>query len=54
VGILVGYDEIYIYRVFMPLKDKGKVVRTSYVCFDEGGFITELDFEAVDDEVVRR
>jgi hypothetical protein len=54
VGILVGYDGTYIYRVFIPSEGKGKVVRTSHVRFDEGGFITEPDFKAIDDEVVRR
>jgi hypothetical protein len=38
----------------MPLEGKGKVVRTSHVRFDEGGFVIELDFKAVDDKVVRR
>ena len=38
----------------MPSEGKGKVVRTSHVRFDEGGFVTEPDFEAIDDEVVRR
>jgi hypothetical protein len=40
VGILVGFEGHYIYRVYIPLKRR--VVRTSHCRFDEGqGLITE-------------
>jgi hypothetical protein len=48
----VGYDGAYIYRVYMPLRARDKIVRTSHVRFDEGGFVTEPDFKALDDEAV--
>ncbi len=53
-GILVGYKGVYIYRVYMPSRARDKIMYTSYVCFDEGGFVTEPDFEAIEDEMVRR
>ena len=44
VSILVGYEGNYIYRVYIPfLKGRyGKVIRTSYAGFDEGGLIINL------------
>jgi hypothetical protein len=40
VGILVGFEGHYIYRVYIP--SKHRVVRTSHCRFDEGqGLITE-------------
>jgi hypothetical protein len=54
VGILVGYEGVYIYRVYMPSRARDKVIRSSHVRFDEGGFVTEPDFEAIEDEMVRQ
>jgi hypothetical protein len=54
VGILVGYEGAHIYRVYMPSRARDKIVRTSHVRFDEGGFVTAPDFEAIEDEMVRR
>jgi hypothetical protein len=51
-GILMKYKRAYIYRVYMPSRVKDKIVRTSHVRFNKGGFITESDFEAIKDEMV--
>jgi hypothetical protein len=53
VGILVGFEGNSIYRVYMPSRARDKIIRTSHARFDEGGFITEPDFEAIDDENLR-
>jgi hypothetical protein len=52
VGILVGYDGAHIYQVYMPSRARDKIVRTSYVCFNKGGFVTEPDFKALNDKAV--
>jgi hypothetical protein len=54
VGILVRYEGASIYRVYMPSRARDKIVRSSHVRFDEGGLVTEPDFEAIEDEIVRR
>jgi hypothetical protein len=38
----------------MPSRARDKIVRSSHVRFDEGGLVTEPDFEAIKDEMVRR
>jgi hypothetical protein len=48
----MGYKGAHIYRVYMPLRARDKIVYTSHVHFDKGGFITEPDFEAIEDEMV--
>jgi hypothetical protein len=48
----MGYERVYIYRVYMPLWARDKIMRTFHVRFDKGGFITEPDFEAIKDEMV--
>jgi hypothetical protein len=53
VGILVGYNHPNIFRVYMPSRARDKIVRTSHVRFDEGGLVTEPDFEAMNDEEIR-
>ena len=34
-GILVRYESIYIYRIYVPTRREEKIVRTSNVRFDE-------------------
>ncbi len=53
VGILVGYKGVHIYRVYMPLRARDKIVYTSHIRFDEGGFVIMPDFKAIKDEMVR-
>ena len=33
--ILVRYEDIYIYRIYVPIRKKEKIVKTSNVRFDE-------------------
>ena len=52
VGILVGYEGKHIYQVYLPYKHgRGKVVRSSYVRFDEGGVVTEEEVDHIDEGV---
>jgi hypothetical protein len=53
VGILVGYEGAHIYQVYMPSRARDKIIHTSHVRFDKGGFIIAPDFEAIKDEIVR-
>ena len=44
VGILVGYEGNYIFKVYVPSRKgapENRVVRSSNVRFDEGGLITK-------------
>ena len=50
----MGYEGAHIYRVYMPSRARDKIVRTSHVHFDKGGFVMALDFKAIKDEIVRR
>ena len=44
--ILVRYEGIYIYRIYVPIKRGEKIVRTSNVRFDERkGLITDGEKE---------
>ena len=52
VGILIEYEEVRIYRVYMSSRTRDKIVHSFHVRFDKGGLITELDFEAIEDEMV--
>jgi hypothetical protein len=52
VGILMGYKGAHIYRVYMPSRARDKIMHTSHVRFDKGGFITVPDFEAIKDKMV--
>jgi hypothetical protein len=52
VRILIRYEGVYIYRVYIPLQVKDKIIYTSHVCFDKGGFIIKLDFKAINDEII--
>jgi hypothetical protein len=36
----------------MPLWTRDKIVRTSHVRFDKGGFVIKPDFKAIKDEMV--
>ena len=43
-GILVKYEDTYIYRIYVPTRKKEKIVRTSNVRFDERkGLITDKE-----------
>ena len=53
VGILIGYEGVSIYRVYMPSRARDKIVYSSHIRFDKGGLITEPDFEVIKDEMVR-
>ena len=45
-GIFVGYEDIYIYKVYVPIRRGEKIVRTSNVRFDERkGLITDGEEE---------
>ena len=49
VGILVGYNRDYIYRVYIPSRKRNKIARTSNVRFNEYGMITkDEDFDDED------
>jgi hypothetical protein len=54
VGILIKYKGASIYRVYMPSRARDKIVCSSHVRFNEGSLVTEPDFEAIKDEMVRR
>jgi hypothetical protein len=36
----------------MPSRVKDKIMRTSHVHFDKGGFIMALDFKVIKDEMI--
>jgi hypothetical protein len=36
----------------MPLRARDKIMHTSHVCFNKGGFVTEPDFKALNDEAI--
>ncbi len=38
----------------MPLRARNKIIYTSYIRFNKGGFIIAPDFKAIKDEIVRR
>jgi hypothetical protein len=42
IGILVGYENYNIWRIYLPGRYGTKVVCSSYVRFDERGVVTEL------------
>jgi hypothetical protein len=48
----MGYERVYIYQVYMPLRARDKIVRTSHVRFDKRGFVIKPDFEVIEDEMV--
>ncbi len=52
-GILIGYKGVYIYQVYMPLRARDKIIYTSHICFNKGGFVIAPDFKAIKDEIVR-
>ena len=52
-GILVGYEGAHIYRVYMPLQARDKIVYMSHIRFDKRGFVITLDFKAIENEIVR-
>ncbi len=49
----MGYKRAHIYRVYMPLQAKDKIVYMSHVRFDKRGFVIMLDFKAIENEIVR-
>ena len=51
-GILVRYEGVSIYRVYISSRVRDKIVYSSHVRFDKGGLITEPDFEIIKDEMV--